>query len=187
MQKAIIFSAPSGSGKTTIVHKLIEKGLPVGFSISATSRKPRDYEKDGKDYFFMSSKNFKTKIDAGLFLEWEEVYAGVYYGTMIAECERVWNSGKAILFDVDVKGGVRLKEILGDDALSIFIKTPSLEVLEQRLRSRKTENEESIQKRLQRASFELSFEKKFDVSIVNDALDNAVSVAEKAIYQFLEN
>lgn len=186
MQKAIIFSAPSGSGKTTIVHKLIERGLPLGFSISATSRKPRDYEKDGKDYFFISALDFKTKIEKDLFLEWEEVYEEVYYGTLISECNRVWDEKKAVVFDVDVKGGVRLKEILGNDALSIFIKTPSLDVLEKRLRERKTENEESIQKRLQRASFELSFEEKFDISIINDSLDLAINKSEAAILSFLK-
>jgi len=187
MQKAIIFSAPSGSGKTTIIHQLISRGLPLGFSISATSRPPRGAEINGKDYFFLSPEEFKNKVSTGEFLEWEEVYENVYYGTLKSECERIWNNGQAVLFDVDVKGGARLKEILGSSALSVFVKTPSIDVLEQRLRARKTEDEASIQKRLQRAAFELSFENQFDISIINNSLDDAVNLAEKKVTDFLNH
>ena len=185
MQKAVIFSAPSGSGKTTIVHRLIDRGLPLGFSISATSRAPRANEENGKDYFFLSPGKFKNKADAGEFLEWEEVYENIFYGTLKSECERIWNRGKAVVFDVDVKGGVRLKEILGNNALSIFVKTPSLEVLEQRLRARKTETEEAIEKRLKRAEYELGFEKHFDIAIINNKLDEAVDEVWKEVSTFL--
>ncbi|PLW92322.1 MAG: guanylate kinase [Marinilabiliales bacterium] len=185
MEKAIIFSAPSASGKTTIVHRLMKLGLPLGFSISATSREPRKHERDGEDYFFLTAEEFRAKIDAGDFLEWEEVYENVYYGTLKSECRRIWDEGMAIMFDVDVKGGVRLKEILGDKALSVFIKAPSMKALEQRLRDRKTETEESIQKRLERAGFEMSFESKFDSVIINDDLEEAIHEAEQAIIDFL--
>ena len=185
MQKAIIFSAPSGSGKTTIIHKLIERGLPLGFSISATSRPPRGREENGKDYFFLSPEAFLEKVNDGEFLEWEEVYENIFYGTLKSECERIWNSGKAVVFDVDVKGGVRIKEILGNAVLSVFVKTPSLSVLENRLRDRKTESEEAIKKRLKRAEYELGFENRFDIAIINNDLDTAIEEAQTKVSQFL--
>lgn len=187
MRKAVIFSAPSGAGKTTIVHKLIDAGLPLGFSISATSRQPRDNEIDGVDYFFFSIEQFRNKVGQNEFVEWEEVYDGLYYGTLKLEVERVWNEGKAIIFDVDVKGGVSLKNIFGENALSIFIQPPSFEILEERLRFRHTESEESIQKRLDRAKYELSFAPQFDVVITNDHLDTAVSAAAAKVSDFLKS
>lgn len=186
MNKAIIFSAPSGSGKTTIVHKLIERGLPLGFSISATSRPCRSGEQNKKDYFFLSIKDFREKIHKNHFLEWEEVYENILYGTLKSETQRLWDKGKAVIFDVDVKGAIRLKEILKHNALSLFIKTPSLDVLEKRLRERKTENEASVKKRLDRANFEISFENKFDYCIINDNLEKAIDEAEKIILHFLQ-
>lgn len=185
MRKAVIFSAPSGAGKTTIVRRLIDAGLPLGFSVSATSRKPRGSEKHGFDYFFFSTDEFKTKVANAEFVEWEEVYDGLCYGTLKAEVERVWNEGKAIIFDVDVKGGVNLKKIFGENALSVFIQPPSFKILEERLRLRHTESEEAIQKRLDRAKFELSFAPQFDIVIVNDDLEKAVSEACEKVREFL--
>ncbi|HBG70015.1 MAG: guanylate kinase [Bacteroidetes bacterium GWF2_43_63] len=187
MRKAVIFSAPSGAGKTTIVHKLIDAGLPLGFSISATSRQPRENEIDGVDYFFFSIEQFRKKVGQNEFVEWEEVYDGLYYGTLKLEVERVWNEGKAIIFDVDVKGGVSLKKIFGENALSVFIQPPSFEILEERLRFRHTESEESIQKRLDRAKYELSFAPQFDIVITNDHLDIAVSEAAAKVSDFLKS
>ncbi len=185
MRKAIIFSAPSGAGKTTIIRRLIEMGLPLGFSISATSRSPRAGETNGIDYFFFTTEEFKQKIEQNEFIEWEEVYEEQYYGTLKSEIERVWDSKKAVVFDVDVKGGINLKNLFKDIALSVFVQPPSVEVLENRLRLRQTESEESIAKRLERAKFELSFAKKFDVVIINDDLETATNNAFKTINSFL--
>jgi len=187
MKKAVIFSAPSGAGKTTIVHRLIDAGLPLGFSISATSRKPREGEKNGVDYFFFSVEEFKKKVSDEDFLEWEEVYDGLFYGTLKSEVERVWNNGNAIIFDVDVKGGVHLKKIFGTNALSVFIQPPTFEILEERLRCRHTESEEAIQKRLNRARYELSFAPQFDRVIINDQLDTAVCEAAAKVSDFLSD
>lgn len=185
MNKFIIFSAPSGSGKTTIVKTLIEKGLPLGFSVSATSRSPRGGETDGKDYYFITADKFRKHIADNAFIEYEEVYDNTYYGTLRSEIERINEAGKAVAFDVDVKGGLRLKEIFGSKALSLFIQPPSLEELEQRLRNRKTESEENIARRLNRTGFELSFADRFDVVIINDNLDKAITEAYDTIYSFL--
>jgi len=187
MRKAIIFSAPSGAGKTTIVHRLIDAGMPLGFSVSATSRAPRGHEKTGVDYYFFSAEEFRNKVANNDFVEWEEVYEGLFYGTLKSEVERVWNEGKAIIFDVDVKGGVQLKKIFGKDALSVFIQPPTVDILEERLRFRHTESEDAIQKRLDRAKFELSFAPQFDVVIVNDQLDRAVSEAAEKVNAFLNS
>ncbi len=187
MRKAIIFSAPSGAGKTTIVHRLIDAGMPLGFSISATSRAPRANEKNGVDYYFFSADEFSKKVENNEFVEWEEVYNGLFYGTLKSELERVWDEGKAIIFDVDVKGGVHLKSIFGIHALSVFIQPPTFEILEERLRFRHTESEEAIQKRLDRAKFELGFAPQFDVVIVNDQLDRAVSEATETVNAFLKS
>lgn len=185
MKKFIIFSAPSGSGKTTIVKTLIEKGLPLGFSVSATSRSPRGGETDGTDYYFITADKFRKHIAEDAFIEYEEVYDNTYYGTLRSEVERINSAGKSVAFDVDVKGGLRLKEIFGEKALSLFIQPPSLEELEKRLRNRKTESEESIARRLNRAGFELSVANKFDVIIINDDLQKAISEAYDTIYSFL--
>lgn len=184
-KKVIIFSAPSGSGKTTIIKRLLSYFPEFEFSISATSRKPRAGETDGHDYYFLSKESFEEKVNNNQFLEWEEVYAGTHYGTLKSEIDRIWGNGKIVVFDVDVLGGMRLKEYFGSKALSIFVMPPSIEVLEQRLRIRNTETEEAIQKRLSRSSLELQHSTKFDLTIVNDILENAVEEAKMNIQSFL--
>ena len=183
--KAIIFSAPSGSGKTTIVKHLLEKNPDLGFSISASTRDKRGRtEANGIDYFFLSPEDFKKKIDEDEFIEWEEVYAGNFYGTLKSEIQRIWDSGKNVIFDVDVKGGIALKKYFGDKALSIFVKVPSLEVLKQRLNERGTESEESLSRRLFKAKFESTFQDKFDVILLNDDLDTATQKAQSLYSEF---
>ena len=184
-RKAILFSAPSGSGKTTIIKRLRKNYDCFEFSISATSRKPRKGEKDGADYYFISYNDFKLRIADGDFLEWEEVYEGVCYGTLKSEIERIWNNGHIIVFDVDVNGGMKLKNYFGDAALSIFVMPPSIEVLEQRLRSRGTETEDAIKKRLTRSSLELLEAPSFDATVVNDSLDVAIKETMRIIDDFL--
>lgn len=187
--KAIIFCAPSGSGKTTLVkHLLSAHPDRFGFSISACTRDKRGRaEEHGKDYYFLSIDEFKRKIDEEAFVEWEEVYPGGYYGTLKSEVERVWASGRHIIFDVDVRGGLKLKEYFGDRALSIFVKVPSMEVLEQRLRARGTETEDSLSKRLYKVRFEMSFQDKFDVILVNDDLDKSTQEADQLVSDFLNS
>ncbi|MBO9638285.1 MAG: guanylate kinase [Siphonobacter aquaeclarae] len=187
--KAIIFCAPSGSGKTTLVkHLLSAHPDRFGFSISACTRDKRGRaEEHGKDYYFLSIDEFKRKIDEEAFVEWEEVYPGGYYGTLKSEVERVWASGRHIIFDVDVRGGLKLKEYFGDRALSIFVKVPSMEVLEQRLRARGTETEDSLSKRLYKVRFEMSFQDKFDVILVNDDLDKSTREADQLVSDFLNS
>jgi guanylate kinase len=178
--KALIFSAPSGSGKTTIVHHLLKNNTDLGFSISASTRDKRGRkEVDGKDYHFLSPEDFKKKIDANEFIEWEEVYAGNFYGTLKSEIERVWAEGKNVIFDVDVKGGINLKKYFGDKALSVFVKVPSMEVLQERLKDRGTESEESLSRRLFKAKFEMSFQDKFDVVLVNEDLQKSLAEAQR--------
>jgi guanylate kinase len=192
MGKAILFSAPSGCGKTTIIKELMASA-PKGsfrpsnlsFSISATSRAPRGEEVDGKDYYFLSHEEFKARVERDEFLEWEEVYSGTCYGTLKSEVERIWNEGKVIVFDVDVNGGKNIKRYFGKDALSIFVMPPSVEVLEQRLRSRGTDSEEAIVKRLARSAEELKQAPQFDVTIVNDDLRRAVEETRNVIERFL--
>ncbi|MCP4520087.1 MAG: guanylate kinase [Cytophagales bacterium] len=184
--KLIIFSAPSGSGKTTIVRHILEKIPNVGFSISATTRTPRGQEVDGKDYYFLSLEDFKTRVEKDEFAEYEEVYAGVCYGTLKEEIERLWKEGKDVIFDIDVKGGVNLKNLYQDKALSIFVKVPSFEVLESRLRQRGTDTEEVIQTRLEKAMYETSFAEQFDEILVNDKLEDSFVLAEDLIGKFLE-
>jgi len=183
--KLIIFSAPSGSGKSTIINHLLRKGFPIEFSISATTRDPRGSEQNGIEYYFLSVDDFKSKITKDEFLEYEEVYQDRFYGTLKSECERIWAKGKTIVFDVDVVGGVRLKELFGKQAISIFIKLPSLEELEKRLRSRKTDTEEEITKRLAKAQQEMELASKFDVTIINDKLDVACAETERLLNEFL--
>lgn len=185
MGKAILFSAPSGCGKTTIIGELMQYFDCFDFSISATSRKPRGEERDGVDYHFMSHDEFMRRVEAGEFLEWEEVYQGTCYGTLKSEVKRIWDNGRVIVFDVDVNGGRNIKRYFGDDALSIFVMPPSIEVLEQRLRSRGTDSEEAIVKRLARSAEELKQAPQFDRTIVNDDLQRAVAETRKAIEDFL--
>jgi len=167
--KAIIFSAPSGSGKTSLVKHLMQHVPHLGFSISACTRDRRGrHEVHGRDYYFLSIDEFKQKIDQDAFVEWEEVYAGNFYGTLKEEVHRIWKEGKAVIFDVDVKGGLALKKYFGEQALAIFVKVPSLEVLESRLNDRGTETEESLSRRIYKAKFEMTFEQQFDVTVLND-------------------
>lgn len=178
--KAIIFSAPSGSGKTTIVKYLLENNADLGFSISASTRDKRGRkETNGVDYYFLSPEEFKKKIDEDAFIEWEEVYAGNFYGTLKSEIERLWASGKNVIFDVDVKGGIALKKYFGDKALSVFVKVPSIETLKQRLDERGTETEESLSRRIFKAKFEMTFQDKFDVVLLNEDLAKSTAEAQR--------
>jgi guanylate kinase len=183
--KAIIVSAPSGAGKTTIVRHLLDAGLKLEFSISACSRPKRENEVDGVDYHFINASLFKEKIRKDEFIEWEEVYKDHFYGTLKSELERIWNKGNHIIFDVDVEGGINLKKILGGQALAMFIMPPSSSTLEDRLRKRSTEDEQSLAKRLGKARQELKKADHFDRIIVNDDLDTAVSEAIRTVKQFL--
>jgi guanylate kinase len=184
-QKMIVVSAPSGAGKTTIVKHLLKTFTQLGFSVSATSRKIREGEKDGREYYFISSEEFQLMIDQEKLLEWQEVYPGSYYGTQVSEVERIMYNGQFPVFDVDVVGGLNIKKMYRDKALAIFIRPPSYEILESRLRSRATDSEESLQKRLSKAKWELSFEKDFDHVIVNDTLESAFYQAETLVKDFL--
>ncbi|MGC8864546.1 MAG: guanylate kinase [Bacteroidales bacterium] len=184
--KVIIFSAPSGAGKTTLVKEVMRQIPGLGFSVSATSRKPRPGEVDGKDYYFITAEEFKSKVERGEFVEWQEVYPGTFYGTLHSEVRRLWDEGKHVIFDVDVVGGTNLKHIFGPKALAIFIQPPSLEVLRQRLIQRGTDTAEAIEKRLAKASYELGFAKEFDRVIINDRLDIAISEALLAVQSFLQ-
>ncbi len=184
--KLIIFSAPSGAGKTTVVKELLKIFSNFEFSVSATSRAPRGVEQNGVDYHFMSNDEFVQRVDNKEFVEWEEVYAGTCYGTLRSEMERIWAKGNVILFDVDVMGGIRLKEIFGDSACSIFVMPPSVETLRKRLVGRATDSAEVIEKRIGKAEFEISKAPQFDHSIVNDDLQVAVDQTEAVIRKFLE-
>lgn len=185
--KVIIFSAPSGAGKSTIVNHILGLYPQLEFSISATSRAPRGEEKHGKEYYFFTSDEFRQMIDKDKFIEYEEVYAGSFYGTLKSEVERIWSKGHAIIFDIDVQGGVNLKRIFGDKALSVFIQAPSVEVLRERLIGRGTDCAEAIERRVAKAESEMEFAKgKFDCTIVNDELPKALSEAERIIKDFLE-
>ena len=184
--KLIIFTAPSGAGKTTIVYRLLDLDKRLAFSVSATTRKKREKEIDGKHYHFLSEKEFKDKVKKGEFVEWEEVYPGIFYGTLLNEVERLTKQGKTIVFDIDVKGALSIKKKYGDKALAIFVKAPSLQALKERLRTRNSENDASMTKRLAKADYEMSFENKFDKTIVNDDLEKAVNEAEKIVGRFLE-
>jgi len=184
--KCFIFSAPSGSGKTTIVKHLLSTNNNLGFSISASTRDRRGRsEENGKDYYFLSPEDFKKNIDEQGFVEWEQVYPGQFYGTLKTEIDRLWSVGKHVVFDVDVKGGLNLKKYFGDNALAIFVKCPSKELLEERLRQRKTETEESISARMFKVQFEMSFENQFDVTLLNLDLNEALVNAQKLVNDFL--
>ncbi len=184
--KLIIFSAPSGSGKTTVVKELLKRFTNLEFSVSATSRAPRGTEQTGVDYHFMSNDEFVERAKRDEFVEWEEVYAGTCYGTLRSELERIWAKGDVILFDVDVMGGIRLKEIFGEAACSIFIMPPSIETLRERLVGRATDTIEVIEKRVSKAEFEISKASQFDHSIINDDLAMAVAETEAVILNFLK-
>lgn len=184
--KLIIFSAPSGSGKTTIVKHLLAENNNLGFSISACTRDRRGRsEENGKDYYFLSPEEFKQRIDNNEFVEWEEVYTGAFYGTLKSEIERVWSTGKHVLFDVDVQGGLKLKEYYGDKALAVFVQVPDEETLRQRLIGRGSETEESLSKRLFKVHFEMSFKDRFDVILVNDELETSLKKAQELVNDFV--
>ena len=184
--KLIIFSAPSGAGKTTLVRHLLEiPALNLAFSVSATSRAKRGYEEDGKDYFFITPEQFRKKIEYGEFLEWEEVYQNQYYGTLKAEVDKLLKAGKNVIFDIDVEGGMNLKKIYGKEALAIFVKPPSIKHLEERLNSRSSEDEESLKTRLDKAVSELEYAPQFDKVLLNDKLEKAKKDAEVFVSDFL--
>ena len=185
--KLIVFSAPSGSGKTTLVHHLLEHSeLNLAFSISAASRKKREGEQNGKDYYFISLDDFKQKIKKNEFVEWEEVYKNNFYGTLKSEIERLQNQGKNIIFDIDVKGGLNIKKQFKNDCLAIFVEPPSIEELIKRLKSRKTETPEKIKMRIEKAEDELRYAKKFDIILVNDDLKKAKNDAYKIVSNYLK-
>ncbi|WP_296158752.1 guanylate kinase [uncultured Porphyromonas sp.] len=184
--KLIIFSAPSGSGKSTIINKLMsEYGLRGRFSISATSRKPRGSERDGVEYYFLSEEDFRKRIGEGDFLEYEEVYPGCFYGTLRSEVDRTLAQGENVILDIDVQGGLNVKKIYGDRALTLFIQPPSIERLRERLERRGTDAPEVIERRLAKAETELSFAPKYDAIVVNDDLEEACQAAARAIEDFL--
>lgn len=185
--KIIILSAPSGTGKSTIISRLMEDaGLRLEFSISATSRSPRGAECHGKEYYFLTPEEFEKKVQAGEFVEWEEVYPGTCYGTLISEVNRIVERGNNLIMDIDVKGALNVKKYFGDRALAIFVSPPSKEELERRLRARQTDSEESISRRLEKADYELSFAPRFDVMVVNDTLERAVGETAGIIRKFTE-
>ena len=184
--KVIIVSAPSGAGKTSIVRHLLEQVPDLKFSISATTRPKRDYEIDGKDYYFLTPEQFKERLANDEFLEWQEVYADQFYGSLKSEVERIWSNGQAVIFDVDVLGGLNIKNFYGDEALSVFIEPPTLEELANRLKKRGTETEESLQKRLDKAEYEISFAPQFDKIVLNDDLATAQQEMIDLVQDFLE-
>ena len=186
--KLIVFSAPSGSGKTTIVrHLLGVENLNLEFSISATSRAKRGEEEHGKDYYFLSAKEFKNKIKSDEFLEWEEVYRDNFYGTLKTEVERIWALGKNVIFDIDVSGGLRIKRKFPEETLAVFVKPPSIDELKIRLKKRKTESEDKINMRVAKASAELATAPLFDTIIVNDDLEKALIEAKKQVHDFINS
>ncbi len=185
MNKVIIFCAPSGSGKTTIVKHLLKVDERLAFSVSACTRAKRAGETHGKDYYFLSMEEFKQHIAQNNFLEYEEVYGGNFYGTLKSEIDRIWASGKVVIFDVDVVGGLNIKNYFGDKALGVFVKPPSVEALEKRLRYRSTETEETLRMRINKAVHELAYETKFEQVILNDHLEAALEQAEELVDRFL--
>jgi len=186
--KVLIFSAPSGSGKTTIVKHLLDQNKNLGFSISACTRDKRGrQEVHGRDYYFLTPEEFITKIDNDEFVEWEEVYPGNFYGTLKSEIERIWSVGKHVIFDVDVKGGLSLKRYFKEKALAVFVKVPSLEVLRSRLSRRETETDDSLSQRLFKSKFEMQFENHFDVSLENQNLEDSLKKAKRLVDDFLNS
>lgn len=184
--QCIIFSAPSGAGKTTIVHALLKRMNGLAFSISACSRNPRGDEKHGEDYYFLGIDEFKEKIEEGAFIEWEEVYTNHFYGTLKSEVDRLWAENKVVLFDVDVYGGINLKKYFGASALSLFIKPPSIEVLEKRLHKRQTDSEDKIQLRLKKAKEEMSNSEFFDKVVVNHDLEPTIQEIENIVKEYIK-
>ena len=182
--KAIIFSAPSGSGKTTLVRHLLQHNRDLAFSISATTRERRLQEQDQRDYYFLTPSTFKAKIEESAFVEWEEVYPDRFYGTLKSEIDRIWQQGKNVIFDVDVKGGLSLKSYFEDQALAVFVKVPSLAALESRLTARNTESPERIAERVQKAKYEMTFAPKFDVTVVNDQLEQSLGQVQQLYDEF---
>ncbi|MDR1408428.1 MAG: guanylate kinase [Tannerella sp.] len=184
--RLIIFSAPSGTGKSTIINYLLSHRLPLAFSVSATSRAPRKGEEDGVAYYFMSPAAFREKITAGAFVEYEEVYENTFYGTLKSEMQRIFATGRHVLFDIDVAGGCRLKKMYGNRALSIFLQPPSLDELRRRLETRRTDLPEIIEKRLEKAAYELRFASQFDAVVINDNLDAAQARTLHLVRQFID-
>ena len=185
--KLLIVSAPSGAGKSTLVNHLLSLGLPLSFSVSATSRRPRGDEKDGREYYFISADEFRKRIAAGEFVEWEEVYTDHYYGTLKSEIRRIHDAGRAVLFDVDVRGGISLKKIFGASALSLFIMPPSVNELSRRLHGRGTDTPEKIRMRVEKAASELNLAGSFDRIIINDNLEEACRETVKVVTDFLKD
>lgn len=183
--KCIIVCAPSGAGKTTIVRHLLGRDLGLDFSVSATSRPRRSHEQDGRDYFFLTSDEFRARIRQEAFIEWEEVYPGRFYGTLRSELDRIWADGRHPIFDVDVVGGLRLKELFGQQAFALFVAPPSIEALEQRLQLRGTETPETLRTRMDKAAYELSFSTRFDRVLLNDKMHRACAEAYELVRTFL--
>ena len=185
--KLIIFSAPSGAGKTTLVKHLLEANPNLSFSISCATRSKRHNETHGKDYYFISAEEFSQKIDNNEFAEWEEVYADHFYGTLKEEIERIWAEGKHVVFDIDVKGGLRLKELFGDRAMAIFVQPPTLEELSKRLSDRNTDTPEKLEMRINKVAEELAFAQQFDRILINDSLEQAKKEVEEVVEKFILN
>ncbi len=183
----MVISAPSGAGKTTIVHYLLQQDLDLEFSISACSRIKRPNEKDKVDYYFLNKDEFRKKIEQNEFVEWEEVYPDQYYGTLKSELQRIWSKGYLVIFDVDVIGGINIKKLYQDKCLAIFIMPPTIQELEKRLKNRSTESEESLKKRIARAKKEMDYANKFDIIIINDQLEKAQNETEAVIRKFLKD
>jgi guanylate kinase len=185
--KMIVISAPSGSGKTTIVKQILASNLNIAFSVSACSRAPRQGETNGKDYYFLSPERFRQKIAGGEFIEWEEVYPGNYYGTLRSEVDRIWSRGQHVIFDVDVMGGLNIKRQYGTKCLAIFIKAPSVVELERRLRLRGTDDQPTISQRVEKAAFETTFAQQFDATVINKDLVVAVEETRRLILDFINS
>jgi len=184
--KLIILSAPSGAGKSTIIEHLLNKDFKLEFSISACTRKPRGKEKHGVEYYFLTPEDFKNRISKNEFLEWEEVYEDHFYGTLKSEIDRIFTKGNNVIFDIDIAGGLNIKKQYGEKAISIFIMPPSIKELENRLLKRGTDSKENIKKRIDKAKFEISFANKFDITIVNENIKDAVTQTEKSLSNFLD-
>ncbi len=185
-RKILIFSSPSGAGKTTIVRHLLKTFPNLAFSVSATTRPRRDHEEDGKDYYFLSVDEFRNKIDEDAFVEWEEVYKGTYYGTLKSEVQRLLDRGYHVVFDVDVKGALNIKKLYGEQALAVFVMPPSIEELQKRLHHRSSDPEDSIRERVAKARQEMEYADKFDVILINDRLEESLPRAEEIVRNFIE-
>ena len=185
MGKLVIFSAPSGSGKTTVVKHLLETNPDLQFSVSATTRKKRPNEVDGKDYYFLTQEEFESKLANGEFLEYEQVYDGLYYGTLKSEIERIWDNNKSVIFDVDVVGGLNIKRIYGKKALAVFLRPPNVDELMERLKRRETEVEHELEQRIGKANEELKYEKEFDIVLINNILAHTLKETESIVNYFL--